>query len=158
MLQNSKLDIGLLDFGQTKRFTRDRRLGFARLVDAMARKDTHGIARYLESLDIKVTSTKRQQERQTLERKKGALTVEEKFAYCLFDTAGVRGVSENPFAKDSALQYGSFDTLPRDLVFLLRTMQIMRGICKATKNPDYSMVASWGRRARSEIQNGAVAL
>lgn len=150
-MRNSNVDIGLLDFGQTKRFSDERRIEFVRLVDAMARKDSEGIGEGLKGLGIKVVHTKRKTRKKSKIVEK-ALTLEEKLAYTMFDTATVPGVSDNPFSEDSALREGSVEDLPKDLVFLLRTMQIMKGMCRSTFNSDYSMVSTWGAIARSELR------
>lgn len=158
LVQNRSIDIGLLDFGQTKRFTNKRRLEFARLVDAMARKDTVLIARSLDGLgiSIKEAKSKKGSEKKRVRGANSSLTLEEQLAYTMFDTATVPGVSDNPFADNSALRGGSVENLPRDLVFLLRTMQILKGICKSTFNSDYSIITSWGTMARSELKKSEV--
>lgn len=153
LVRNANVDIGLLDFGQTKRFSTERRVAFARLVDAMARKDPFGIRQGLEGLDIHVTKaalskTKAQKARPRMT----TLTVEEQLAYTMFDTAAVPGVSDNPFSENSALRSASVDKLPKDLVFLLRTMQLLRGISRATYNADFSVVSLWGKLAREELR------
>lgn len=152
-MRNSNVDIGLLDFGQTKRFSPERRVAFARLVDAMARKDSLGVRQGLEGLGIKVkkkSGSKTKNRKQKSGRRK--LTEEEQLAYTMFDTAVIPGVSDNPFSEDSVLRTASVDRLPKDLVFLLRTMQLLRGISAATHNTDFSMVSMWGGLAREELR------
>lgn len=150
LVRNANVDIGLLDFGQTKRFTNERRMKFVALVDAMARKDTAAIAQGLEGLDIKVLPKRGKKSRARHTKKH--LTFEEKLAYTMFDTASVPGVSDNPFAADSALSEGSVTNMPKDLFFLLRTIQILKGLCSATFNSDYSLISSWGEIARAELR------
>lgn len=155
LITNSKVDIGLLDFGQTKRLSEDQRVWFARLVYAMARKDAHGIIAGMQGLGIKVTPNNSGNNGSLLATKSRTgrvLTLEEKLAYTMFDTAAVPGVSDNPFSTESALRSGSVSNLPKDLMFLLRTMQILKGICKATHNDDFSMVETWKKTARNEIR------
>lgn len=150
------MDIGLLDYGQTKRFSEQRRLEVVRLVDAMARKDSKAIAEGLEELGISIKKVGRLARGRN--RKPKSLTVEEKLAYTMFDTAAVPGVSDNPFAGDSALREGSVEKIPKDLVFLLRTMQILKGICRATSNSDFSIISSWRDLARMELRNAPAGL
>lgn len=76
------------------------------------------------------------------------LSGSEMVAYTMFDTADVEGVSNNPFAEDSALKHVAIDSFPPDLFFLLRTVQIMKGICNATGNEDFSIAAAWAPIAR----------
>ena len=147
VVTNSKVDIGLLDYGQTKRFSEQQRVEFVRLVDAMARKDSSVIVKQMKNVGIVIKKTGK-----TLPGT-SKLSVEEKLAYTMFDTATVPGVSDNPFAMDSALQEGEIENLPKDLVFLLRTIQIMKGICRSTFNADFSVVSSWRDLARSELKN-----
>lgn len=148
LITNDKIDIALLDFGQTKQLTEAQRIGFARLVNAMARKDSDRIATSMEGLGIIVEeltspNTKKKQQQ---------LTVHEKLAYTMFDTASVEGVSDNPFSENSVLREASVSTLPKDLMLLLRTTQILKGLCKATHNDDFSMIGAWSRIARHEVQ------
>lgn len=149
IVRNQNVDIGLVDFGQTKRFSNEIRLAFAKLVDAMARKDTTGVATGLEELGIKVVHKCEKGKRKI--RSKHPLTLEEKMAYTMFDTASVPGVNDNPFGEGSTMKEGSIDNLPKDLFFLLRTMQILKGVGHSTFNSDYSMISSWGHIARLEL-------
>lgn len=152
LVRNSKVDIGLLDFGQTKRFSNERRVAFARLVDAMARKDSADIRKGLEGLGISIVAARQKERRRREKRRQSGLSVEEELAYTMFDTASVPGVSDNPFSDNSALRSASVEKLPKDLVFLLRTMQLLRGISVATGNNDFSMVSCWGNIARAEVK------
>lgn len=87
--------------------------------------------------------------------KKKSLTSAEKLAYTMFDTAEVDGVSSNPFSDESALRTATVTDLPKELFFLLRTMQIMRGICAATGNSDYSLAKTWAPLARAAVKSGS---
>ena len=84
-----------------------------------------------------------------------SLTAAEKLAYTMFDTADVAGVSNNPFFDQSALRTASIDHLPQDLFFLLRTVQILKGICTATYNPDFSIAVAWAPIARQALRAAA---
>lgn len=152
---NRKMDIALLDFGQTKRLGEHYRRGFVRLVDAMARKDTAGIGRHLYGMGIGVEYVGGEKGKKEVQGGNGrgkGLTVEEKMSYTMFDTAVVEGVSDNPFSPDSVLRDAEVRKLPEDLMLLLRTTTIMRGISRATNNGDFSMVSEWGRTARREVR------
>lgn len=122
----------------------------------MSRKDALGIRRGLEGLGIKVVRSNKPEKRpRKARRKRSDLTIEEQLAYTMFDTAAVPGVSDNPFSEDSALRSATVEKLPKDLVFLLRTMQLLRGISRATFNADFSMVSCWGEIARAEIEDSS---
>lgn len=158
-ITNRKLHIALVDFGQTKRLTESQRLHFAYVVDAMARKDTKGVEDGMRKLGIKIVPNTagfaaQRHDKATKGRdtqiQTSTLSLEEKFARTMFDTAGVAGVSDNPFSEESALRHGTLSNLPNDLFFLLRTIQILKGLCKATHNSDFSMVHSWRSIARRE--------
>lgn len=150
LILNSYLDIGLLDFGQTKRFSDDLRMSFVMLVDAMARKNPTDVIKGMERLGIKVL---RKPSKKKLQKKSNHnLTFEEKLAYTMFDTASVPGVSDNPFAENSSLTDGSVENLPKDLFLLLRTMQILKGLCNKTFNSDFSVISQWSRIARAELK------
>lgn len=159
---NRNLDIALLDFGQTKRLSETQRVGFVQLVSAMACKDARSIKNAMATLGIKVTSkksrasdfnAKKARRSESKSKKEGNnLSLEEKLAYTMFDTATVQGVSDNPFSEDSALRSGTVSDLPKDLFFLLRTLQILKGLCKATYNSDFSMVQAWSAIAKQEAR------
>lgn len=82
------------------------------------------------------------------------LTSAEKLAYTMFDTAEYEGVSSDPFSNQSALRSTTVSNLPKELFFLLRTVQIMRGICAATGNSDYSIARVWAPIARTVLKEG----
>lgn len=83
--------------------------------------------------------------------KRAKLTAAEKLAYTMFDTAEYAGVSSNPFSDESALRSATVTELPQELFFLLRTLQIMRGICHATDNNNFSIVRAWAPAARQAL-------
>lgn len=250
LLLNRKLDIGLIDYGQTKSISNEQRLAFAKLVDAMARRHPPSVAEGMKSMGIVVedlpSGNKKQAAKERREAKRAArklkieakakareeakaaaqrkrafrslpqnvaepivmqggavalpgqskplvlpahaaaavapnpaavaasavesageepaveapasrksrskLTSAEKLAYTMFDTAEYAGVSSNPFSDESALRSATVTELPQELFFLLRTMQIMRGICHATGNDNFSIVKSWAPLARGALQ------
>lgn len=210
------LNIGIIDYGQTKRLSNKRRLAFAKLVIAMSQRHARSVADGMNSLGIMIESTPRETRRgkkrasrrvkssarsgsnkefeyrsqqggetstqeqltsgpnqpvQTLTRVERSevpssetttgsetiplLTPAEKLAYTMFDTAEVAGVSSNPFADDSALKTATVSELPKELFFLLRTTQILRGICAATGNNDFSIASAWAPIARRALRNAA---
>lgn len=161
-MTNSSIDIGILDFGQTKRLQSRDRLAFARLVDAIARKHAVDVRQALTMLGIEVVRPpakvpRRRKRRKgnksaTLPAPDSGLTPEEQLAYTMFDTAAVPGVSDNPFHDDSALRSATVESFPQDLFFLLRTVQILKGICAATSNSDFSLASAWAPAARKALR------
>lgn len=183
LVTSQNIDIGILDFGQTKRLSRRDRLAFARLIDAIARRNAHGVQVAMSLLGIEVVprvASSASGERLTTytinrtARRKGkaikpivlaessavlsyarSLTATEKLAYTMFDTADVPGVSNNPFASDSALRSATIEKFPQELFFLLRTVQILKGICSATYNADFSVANAWAPIARRALRSAS---
>jgi aarF domain-containing kinase len=221
LVLNRQVDIGIIDFGQTKRLSENDRLSFAELVDAMALRDAPSVAAAMTALGVVVedvpngrgpnlpqraqavkggktaivsgdnnavaavpqialTTTPKWKPRflsflnpggisvgdghadhsnsstatAVVTTSKSHLTAAEQLAYTMFDTAEVKGVSSNPFSDESALRTATVKTLPQDLFFLLRTLQIIRGICAATGNEDLSIANSWAPVARRALRSG----
>lgn len=191
LVLNQRLDIGILDFGQTKILPDARRLAFAQLVDAMDRRHGPEVASAMSRLGIVIVPVqdkvkniqpkRRKHDQETkassqmiasalavakLEESNGdhatsrskslsktgsQLTSSEMLAYTMFDTAECAGVSSNPFSENSALRTATVKELPEELFFLLRTVQIIRGICAATGNSDYSVTTAWAPTARRAL-------
>jgi hypothetical protein len=221
LILNRRVDIGLIDFGQTKVLCDKDRYAFAELVDAMARRHPPSVAAAMEALGIAIgrvpvrskehrrrrrsqflgqrmdgnvfasdtptavlnpTSvvTTSPSVRKSLSPTSGdnakvgqiasislpgrtavtstktsntSLTVAEQLAYTMFDTAEFDGVSSNPFSEKSVLRAATVKALPQDLFFLLRTLQIIRGICAATGNADLSVADAWAPVARRALRS-----
>lgn len=146
LVRNRNIDIGLIDFGQMKSLTESQRIQFNRLVHSMTRKDIDGIKQHMKDLGIKVKLN----DPNASDRDESV--VYEKLAYTMFDTARVKGVSDNPFSEQSVLRDATVTDLPKDLMLLLRTTQILKGICRATYNDDFSVVNTWKRTAIRQIR------
>lgn len=221
MVLNRKMDIALIDYGQTKSLSEDKRLAFAGLVEAMARRSPGDVATGMKALGIvvedvvdkkgsgakkgkkrptrrtgragvKAATSSMQEAREFVSGKlrspglpafaseivetpssaallqsespgklalaarppSSRLTSAEKLAYTMFDTMEYEGVSSNPFGEESALRTATVSDLPKELFFLLRTMQIFRGICAASGNSDFSLAKSWAPIARATLREG----
>jgi tRNA A-37 threonylcarbamoyl transferase component Bud32 len=218
LILNRRVDIGIIDFGQTKCLCDKNRYAFAELVDAMARRHPPSVAAAMASLGIVIehvpvqieehkrrgrsrfqrhrtdestyannaptavghparataippsvrkslsstsedVSEVRQIAKTPSHGRTGAtsaisrLTAAEQLAYTMFDTAEFDGVSSNPFSEKSALRTATVKALPQDLFFLLRTLQIIRGICAATGNADLSVANAWAPLARKALRS-----
>lgn len=153
LITNTRADIALLDFGQTKRLSPTPRLKFARLITAIAHRDAASVGARMRDLGICVVPVPPAGMRVGgPHERRPRLTGAEKLAYTMFDTAEVAGVSSNPFADDSALKSATVESFPPDLFFLLRTIQIFKGICSATDNDDFSLAREWEPLARRALR------
>lgn len=145
LVTNRMADIALLDFGQTKRFSESTRLQFARFVQAIANRDPLAIEASMKTLGIEVTQMNDVPKREFPGRE---LTGAEMIAYTAFDTMDVPGVSNNPFSEASALKSVCVNRFPPELFFLMRTVQIIKGICNASGNTDFSITQEWAPIAK----------
>ncbi|OSX71506.1 hypothetical protein BU14_0526s0007 [Porphyra umbilicalis] len=81
------------------------------------------------------------------------LTVAQRHAYGMFDTAERPGVNVNPFG-NAELAAAPVAAFPRDLFFLLRTVQILRGVAAGAgvgDDPRGGLVAAWAPLARAVL-------
>lgn len=165
ILLNDQLDIGLLDFGQVKVLRNKDRRNFARLVLAIARRDARMVKKTFKKLGIKVerkqdkgegakrlkkkTVSKRVNVRRRFfmvpfrRRQRRAYTMMEKLAYTMFDTRELEGVPNSPFDKSSVMKEAVVKQFPKELFFLMRTIQIMRGLAIGMDNADFSLIDAW---------------
>lgn len=153
MVTNRRADIALLDFGQTKRFQFNTRVRFARLVDAIARRNEAAVDQSMRSLGMEMSEVPGGEN--VVSRLGGngrLLSGAEMLAYTMFDTADVDGISNSPFAENSALRKVAIDQFPPDLFFLLRTVQIMKGICNSSDNSEFSVAKIWAPIARRALK------
>ena len=72
-------------------------------------------------------------------------------AVTMFDTKNIPGYIVDPFDENNALKSNSVTKLPPDLYFLVRTVQLFRGICYGLKL-DYSLAEAWQPYAISAIK------
>lgn len=151
LVTNRNADIALLDFGQTKLFDLRSRIEFANMVCATAKEDPVEIERAMQRLGINMEQMP-MEEGTFRPRPRPDLTGAQMLAYTMFDTRKVDGVSNNPFADDSALRVVQVDAFPPNLFFLLRTVQIFKGICDATGNSDFSIIKHWDPIAKKALR------
>ncbi|CAI5495741.1 unnamed protein product [Closterium sp. Naga37s-1] len=110
--------VALLDYGQTKRLPDSLRLNLARLMLAMADKDMPRVGSLFQALGIRTTKT-------VFEDPKSF----HRMSSLMFDTAVSEGVTtSNPFASESTLKRNGIEKFPEDLFFVVRTMQLLRGL------------------------------
>jgi hypothetical protein len=64
-------------------------------------------------------------------------------ARLVFSTEMVDGKEFNPFGKDSILMENGVREIPSDLVFVIRVIQMQRGIASALGCPEFSLARQW---------------
>jgi hypothetical protein len=75
-----------------------------------------------------------------------------KLAVTMLDTKIVPGYVIDPFDSNNALKTNAVTNMPSDLYFLIRTIQIFRGIC-AGFEIDYSLANAWSKHAKNILAN-----
>ena len=129
--------LGLLDWGQMKRIPDHMVLKFAHMVEALNSNDQNRITEALFNLGVEVDRPD-----------DVASTVG--IARTMLDTKVVPGYDMNPFSANNALKTNAVTSLPPDLYFLVRTVQLIRGIAFAF-DVDYSLSKEWAPYARETI-------
>jgi aarF domain-containing kinase len=116
-LAEPRIQLGLLDFGQCKQLTPERLLQIRRLMRAMHRGRHVSTAFF----DLGITL---EREAEYYDPNDVAI-----LAYSMFDTRPLpSGRSISPFDPDCPLKQTPVQHLPGDLFFVLRTIQILRGL------------------------------
>ena len=121
--------IGLLDWGQVVTLSDEMLVKFARMNQALCTRDKKKIAAGL--LDMGVVM-----------RNASDYNSIADIAVTMLDTRVVDGYVMNPFQPRNALKINSVMKLPPDLYFLVRTVQLMRGISYGFE-VDYSLADAW---------------
>ena len=109
--------IGLLDFGLTKELPDASRLGFARLVVAVNKRDAEGIGEAFRELGVKTKS----------DDPADLLGLMQLF----FDARTGRGAVD----PGGALKRNPVEAIPGDLVLLGRVVGLLRGVCASLGTP-----------------------
>ena len=139
--------IGLIDYGQSKRLPDGYRAAFARLVLALeARgKGGHGSAAAADAdavVSLALDGI-------------GVVTagddvgVKAELARGMFDTAG----AVDPFDPDSPIKKMAIQTFPADLFFVLRVVQLLRGLANGMGVWDFSSAAQWRPFAADAVRH-----
>jgi len=126
-----------------KRLPDDILIKFAKLVEALNSKDNNRIIKQFFDLGVRV-------------EKPDNVTSVGFHAKVMFDTCQVPGYDINPFSPNCALRENSVTSLPPDIYFVMRTVQLMRGITFAF-NIDYSLAQAWSPYARRLLVDAGVA-
>jgi aarF domain-containing kinase len=129
--------IGLLDWGQMKRISNDATYKFAKFVQAMNSRHQNSTADAFLNLGVIVGNP---QDKRSIEG----------LAVTMLDTRVMHGFDMDPFSPNNALKYNSVKKLPTELYFLVRTVQLMRGIAYGF-HLDYSLSQRWAPYAEKAI-------
>lgn len=122
--------VGLLDWGQVKRLPMSMAVKFANMISALNSDNESKIISAFKGLGVIMENP------DDLESITG-------IAKTMLDTKVVPGYDMNPFSEDNAIRRNAVTHLPSDLYFLVRTVQLMRGIAFAF-DLDYSLAKAWG--------------
>ena len=134
------LQVGLLDWGQVKRVGDKLALDVATFILAVESKEEGAIVDSLFNLGVRVSNPS---DRAMVKR----------IALTMLDTGRVEGYVIDPFDPRNTLKSNSVTKMPSELYFIVRTVQLFRGICYAF-DLDYSLAAAWAPFAREVVKNG----
>ena len=129
--------IGLLDWGQVKTLKPTMLLNFAKMVRAIHRNNKADIVQCFKNLGIEVTNS-------------DDAEAVYKIAVTMLDTKQVPGFVIDPFNSMEMLRNNSVTKMPSDLYFVVRTVQLLRGITFAF-GLDYSLADKWSHLAQRVI-------
>uniref|UniRef100_A0A7N1A3F0 Protein kinase domain-containing protein n=1 Tax=Kalanchoe fedtschenkoi TaxID=63787 RepID=A0A7N1A3F0_KALFE len=110
--------VALLDYGQVKEISDDLRLGYAKLVIAIADKDPVLAEESYKELGIKTVGNCEDKQREII-----------KLAFAMFDTKMPPGMTQlTPFSDDSSIKKISVQAFPEELFSILRSIHVLRGL------------------------------
>ncbi|KAG2436133.1 hypothetical protein HYH02_011642 [Chlamydomonas schloesseri] len=125
--------VGLLDYGQSKQLPDEQRRGFAELVLALNKGRPADISAALGKLGV------------VTEKNDPGLRAE--MAYGMFDTRG----KVDPFDPNSPIKRSAISTFPADMFFVLRVVQLLRGLANGMGINDFSSARQWAPYARDTL-------
>lgn len=128
--------IGLIDYGQSKRLPDDYRASFARLILKLGNQNPQEdeISRSLDELGV------------VTERDDKPLKAQ--MARGMFDTSG----TVNPFDPESPIKKMGVQKFPPDMFFVLRVVQLLRGLADGMGVKDFSCARQWKPFARNALR------
>ncbi|KAL3683191.1 hypothetical protein R1sor_001213 [Riccia sorocarpa] len=144
ILINKTGKVCLLDYGQTKELSEELRLGYANVIVALANRDPDEVGNAIRSLGIK-----------TISRDAGAEDPVQlsMLAQLLFDTRMPDGWEvANPFGDNSILRFIKVEKLPKELFFIVRVAQLLRGLSVGMGVP-FSVAEHWKPLAMEALKN-----
>ena len=130
--------VGLLDWGQVKLVSDTLAADFSNLVLAIKSRNEDSIVDAFFKLGVCVADPS---DRHTVS----------KIALSMLDTQKVPGFIIDPFDPRNSLKTNSVTKMPAEMYFLVRTVQLMRGICFAF-GLDYSLADQWAPLAKETLK------
>ena len=129
--------IGLLDWGQVKIVSDVLAVNFSLMIQAMNSRDQNAIVKSFKRLGVEVSNPNDYESIANI-------------AVTMLDTRIVPGYIIDPFNPNNALKKNAVSKMPSDLYFVVRTVQLLRGISSAF-DLDYSLATTWGPYAEKII-------
>ncbi|CAM8926167.1 unnamed protein product [Rhodiola kirilowii] len=135
--------VALLDYGQVKEMSDDLRLGYAKLVIAIADKNPVLAEESYKELGIKTICNNGDKQGEIL-----------RLAYAMFDTKLPLGKTQiTPFSDDSSIKKIGVQAFPEELFSILRSIHLLRGLSLGL-GINYSCSEEW-RPIAEEVLRGA---
>ena len=128
--------IGLLDWGQVKEVSSALKRRISNLIIAFNARDRELICDSLLALGVKVTHP---EDRRTVEA----------IAVTMLDTREMEGFPCDPFDPKCASISNPITKMPADIYFVVRSVQMLRGLAAAFHLSDFSLAEYWGKRRGS---------
>ncbi|KAL2612142.1 hypothetical protein R1flu_023834 [Riccia fluitans] len=148
ILINKRGKVSLLDYGQTKELSEELRLGYANVILALANSNSDEVGSAFRSLGIKTSSHGEGGE------DPAKLHM---LAQLLFDTKMPDGWEiANPFGENSLLRSIKVEKLPKELFFIVRVAQLLRGLSVGMGVP-FSVSEHWKPLAMEALKNSSSA-
>lgn len=138
--------VGILDWGQMKSVSEDIAVNFAEMIESLNSNNRTRIIESFFKLDIKVSNTDVDN-----------YNIVEAIAVTMLDTRKYPGFAASPFDASNALRQISVSKMPSDLYFLVRTIQIFRGMCFAF-DIDFSMAKEFSPYAKKLLQHNKLSV
>jgi aarF domain-containing kinase len=150
-----KLGIGLYDWGQMKSISNEMLVKFAKMVLAIdATRSTLSSKHNKYSNDLKLATA--MEELGIEVRNKTDIESIALMAKNMFDTKLSIGLLSNeaalnPFHQQSVLKRNAVERMPPDLFFLIRSIQLLRGLAVGLGLRDFSIVERWKGYAKDVL-------
>lgn len=131
--------VGLIDYGQSKQLPDAARLSFAKLIIALASEDDVEINGALWAVGVKTP--------------RDDVKLRSKMASGMFDTRG----HVDPFDPNSPIKALPVEKFPSDMFFVLRVVQLLRGLASAMDpEMNFSSAAQWKPFAEDALRTAGM--
>ncbi len=117
--------IGVIDYGQSKRLPDWERAQFARLILALDSGNEKAVSKALDNLGVVTDGDN--------------IEIKAEMARGMFDTTG----KVDPFDPESPIKKMGISTFPADMFFVLRVVQLLRGLQDGMGITDFSSAHQW---------------